>query len=71
MPERWRKAWRESEDAMLLLNDLPWLVHPEPLGSCNRPTAAVGWWCARRDRHTGPCALRPRRWNLLGRWMSR
>jgi hypothetical protein len=25
-----------------------------------------GWWCSRTAHHNGPCALRPRWWNL--RW---
>lgn len=25
-----------------------------------------GWFCSRRRWHTGPCALRPKWWNLWG-----
>lgn len=23
-----------------------------------------GWWCSREKKHDGPCALRPKWWNL-------
>ena len=26
-----------------------------------------GWRCTRRSGHDGPCALKPRWWNLIGR----
>lgn len=39
------------------------LAHSRP---CDVPPH--GWWCSRRRGHSGPCAARPRWWNLAGRW---
>lgn len=34
------------------------------------PTWKRGWWCSRDWPHDGPCALRPRWWNVTGRrWL--
>lgn len=30
-----------------------------------------GWWCSRRYKHDGPCALRPRWWNFRGKNLYR
>jgi hypothetical protein len=37
---------------------------------CNRRFKR-GWWCSRARGHEGPCALRPRWWNVPGRWLVR
>mgnify|MGYP000894987448 CR=1 FL=1 len=26
-----------------------------------------GWWCSREGAHSGPCALRPKFWNIPAR----
>ena len=31
----------------------------------------AGWWCSRGSAHQGPCALRPRWWNIDGHWLMR
>lgn len=30
-----------------------------------------GWYCTREIGHTGPCAAKPRWWNILDRWRYR
>lgn len=30
-----------------------------------------GWFCIRFGGHPGPCAMRPKWWNLRGQWLSR
>lgn len=34
---------------------------------CRSALTPAGWWCSRDIAHLGPCALRPRWWNLVGR----
>jgi hypothetical protein len=34
--------------------------------NCDRGPA--GWYCTRFFGHGGPCAAKPRWWNLVGRW---